>query len=627
MSTEELEQASLFAGAPVQDDTGLNWNKQQRRIFDWTRRAARDRAKSRHAQIRARAGTGKTTTAVEMASIISDKAPGADALFVSFSSSIAEELSERLEGTDFDARTVHSVGFEVVRNRVDVDAWDFTLNDWKYLDLIDDWARENYRDYRTEGWYETKWDIYKVLDYLRSTLIDPTDEDALKEAANARSVALGSWAEGLPDILEMGHEKVRKLGEVSFKDMTYFPIAEGLRFPTYDWLLIDEAQDLNPAQKKVVEKLVPPDGNTVWIGDEHQAIFMFQGADPSQFLAIPEEWGAEVFDLPVTYRCPKRHVREAKRLVSDIEAPEDAEEGRIETSEEKDFFSKVRPGDYVIARRNAPLISKAIDLLKRQRPAYVEGKKLDKRLNTIVDSVVDMMVENSDFEEGGRQRLNQEDFSGMNHRKKDYVVNYENFGRYLEEWERQKVESLIEQGAGEKAVGEVLDKKSCIESCYNGFEEATSPAELKDRISSLVVSEEDAGEGVALLTIHKSKGREFERLHIIDTSNLPLEFDDVVPVGELNVKYVALTRSSGYLNVFGELWGEREGVSIGDPLEGEEFEVATEELKQKIVQLLRKANSTRFEPEAEAFRTKAEELLAEFDLTREDLRADGFTLG
>jgi len=104
----------------------------------------------------------------------------------------------------------------------------------------------------------------------------------------------------------------------------------------------------------------------------------------------------------------------------------------------------------------------------------------------------------------------------------------------------------------------------------------------------------------------------------------------------MNVKYVCLTRSSSYINVFGDLWSERSGVSVGDPLPGQrapgeeapagENGVATEELKMKIAKLLRKASSTGFEPEKRAFRSKAEELLSAYDLTEADLRSEGFRI-
>ena len=57
--------------------------------------------------VNAVAGSGKTTTLVKAAELLST----ASSLFVAFNKHIATELNERLEGTDMTARTVHSIGY------------------------------------------------------------------------------------------------------------------------------------------------------------------------------------------------------------------------------------------------------------------------------------------------------------------------------------------------------------------------------------------------------------------------------------------------------------------------------------------------------------------------------------
>jgi DNA helicase-2/ATP-dependent DNA helicase PcrA len=618
MRDAATEEKSLFDPATSGEE---DWNEYQERIFDWTRAAARGRAKSPHAVIRARAGTGKTTTATKMADIISEESPTSNALFATFSKGISEEISGELEGTRFDARTMHSLGYGAARRGLSASDGDFDIYKFKYLDIIDDWARHNYRGHGDDAWYNEKWDMHSVVGICRNLLADPEDEDDLADAANLVNVPLGAWSDGVADVIEMGKEAADKDGLLDFTDMVYLPVAMDCPFSTYDWIIVDEAQDLNPAQQEIVDRLVSPTGHSVWVGDANQSIFQFQGAKPSGFLSVPDRYDAEVFELPVSYRCPSSHVREAQRIVPDIESAESAGEGTIEKTSPSDFFDKVRPGDMVLSRRNAPTMKKAIGLLNRQRPAKIVGKSLESKLTRRIDKITDRMAESGILEEGGRKRMATE----LKHkdRPQDFAIDYEAFGRISDKFHDEKTRRLSNQGASEDQIEIVIDEKECIRACYERFEHASNPAELKSAIRSLFKSDR---EPVRFSTIHKAKGKEFERVHVIDSGKLPMEFDWGRPPGEMNLKYVCLTRSSSYINVFGDLWGEREGVSLGASKVTEEYEEATGELKQKIVQLLNKARSTSFEPEAETFRLKAEELMEEYDLSRDGLAREGYDL-
>src|SRR5580658_7297407 len=90
------------------------WSPQQQAIFQWFERG------SGNLVVRARAGTGKTTTIIEALA----HAPESKILLAAYNKSIAEELSSRL--TRGEAKTSHGVGFAFVRQqwkgvRVDAD--------------------------------------------------------------------------------------------------------------------------------------------------------------------------------------------------------------------------------------------------------------------------------------------------------------------------------------------------------------------------------------------------------------------------------------------------------------------------------------------------------------------------
>lgn len=69
-------------------------------------------------------------------------------------------------------------------------------------------------------------------------------------------------------------------------------------------LLVDEAQDLNPVQQRLVTLLDGGRGDVFLVGDPAQAIYGFNGADPDLLLDVASRFpGIEVINLSVNHRC------------------------------------------------------------------------------------------------------------------------------------------------------------------------------------------------------------------------------------------------------------------------------------------------------------------------------------
>ena len=68
-------------------------------------------------------------------------------------------------------------------------------------------------------------------------------------------------------------------------------------------VLVDEAQDLNPLQYRLLEQLVGGRGDLYLVGDPAQAIYAFNGADPGLLVDISERMpGIEIIALPTNHR-------------------------------------------------------------------------------------------------------------------------------------------------------------------------------------------------------------------------------------------------------------------------------------------------------------------------------------
>ena len=72
---------------------------------------------------------------------------------------------------------------------------------------------------------------------------------------------------------------------------------------TFRFILVDEYQDTNVAQERLLELLAGERRNVFCVADEDQSIYGFRGAEIDNALRFEERWpGARRYDLPVNYR-------------------------------------------------------------------------------------------------------------------------------------------------------------------------------------------------------------------------------------------------------------------------------------------------------------------------------------
>ena len=84
-------------------------------------------------------------------------------------------------------------------------------------------------------------------------------------------------------------------------------------------VVVDEAQDNTPRQWKLSRRIATPYGRIVAVGDESQSIYAFRGAKPARFLDAAETLLAATLDLPVNYRSGRRIVALGNAIVADAD--------------------------------------------------------------------------------------------------------------------------------------------------------------------------------------------------------------------------------------------------------------------------------------------------------------------
>ncbi len=84
----------------------------------------------------------------------------------------------------------------------------------------------------------------------------------------------------------------------------------------YTYICVDEFQDTNLAQYKVLKQLVHPDSPNLFIvADDDQIIYQWNGASPDRLRNLQKDFKIKEIQLPENYRCPAEVIEIANRLI------------------------------------------------------------------------------------------------------------------------------------------------------------------------------------------------------------------------------------------------------------------------------------------------------------------------
>lgn len=304
---------------------------------------------------------------------------------------------------------------------------------------------------------------------------------------------------------------------VDFDDMIWLPGMHQCEFPDADLLFLDEVQDWNPAQHLLIP-LMTRNGRVIAVGDSHQAIYAWRGADPESMSRLGGHLGRSgVTNLPltVTFRCPRSHVARAQQYVPDLTAHESNREGTIAHATLDSALQSAQPGDMVICAKNAPLVGAALQLIANRRRALVRGRAIGDSLKSIIRSV------------------------GQGARTVGQLANA------VDKWLAREMAALSEREGVDDLMEQAIDRAAGLLAIVKG---CSSPAEVEPAIDSLFSEEARPGavDAVIFSTIHRAKGLEANRIFIIETEVRPAEHDWQA-LQQRNLRYVALTRSKDTL--------------------------------------------------------------------------------
>jgi len=471
-----------------------------------------------HGVVKATAGSGKTTTLIEVAHRLPK---GALACFLAFNVHTARELKTRLPAR-VEARTVHALGRAMLSDYLG-QGREIRLENKKYTILAQAQLK---RDERT--WPLPRQEMHLAGTYLkelclfiRLELATPPDLPGLVRRYRLRPPDDPALVETLHEmvwgVLDAGFEEAKE-GRIDYPDMLFVPVIEELSpAKRFDYLFVDEAQDLSVVQLALVMRCIRPQGRLLFVGDEHQSIYGFSGADTDAVGRIIRLTDATVLPLSVTYRCPRSHVRLARLFSSEIQAAPNAPEGTVRVLRESSLAECARPGDLVLCRTNAPLVKAALRLIQESVPARVEGRDIAGRLTADAKSA--------------------------------FAAGLDDWRGKLARFEKRELESLVHSrlpaDTRERLLAQREDELACLGAVVEDAvrQQVETLEGLTGRIASLF---RDRGKSVTFSTVHKAKGKEAKRVFILHPHLMPLAFarSKEDRLGEQCVQFVAVTRSS-----------------------------------------------------------------------------------
>lgn len=502
----------------------------------------------------ARAGCGKTFTLMALVDLIAAERLG-EVQILAYNKSIAEEIKEKLKKNGIDwkiasAGTVHSVGYGAWRKVAPNVAIDGKKTDLILSKIQDECSTKAINA-----------DSRETAEKLRNkaALCEFYSNFVKKAVSLAKQQAFGflvplsdhrAWVEmiehyGLEDeitdgasselgmreainlcicVMKRGFEMDREV--IDFDDMILAPLVHKAKIWPKDWVLIDEAQDTNPARRALALAMVKPrTGRLVAVGDPAQAIYGFTGASHDSMDILKQQLGSTELPLNNTYRCPKAIVSIANQWVPDITAMPEAPEGRhrslpivAELPGQPTFYDeKLVAGDAILCRNTKPLVGLAYTLLRRGIPCYVEGKEIGSGLVKLA--------------------------------RRWKVKTLNALTKKLEDYRQRETQKWLAKGREEMAAG-VEDKVETLTVLIEQLqsEGQTTVEALHNFVNNLFgdTDEKQKPKSVVLSTVHKSKGREWDRVYILDRENLmPSKWARKAwqMQQEYNLLYVAVTRS------------------------------------------------------------------------------------
>src|SRR5688572_22100555 len=267
------------------------------------------------------AGSGKTRVIVEKIAhlIASGRMPAKRIAAITFTNKSAKEMKERvakrIKGDAAEGLTVctfHALGLKFLQIdhakaglRRGFSVFDSDDSNAQIKDLMPPGSKPDAID-----------DMRNLISRAKNGGLSPEEALAASKSPREMEAAL---------MYQRYQARLSTFNAVDFDDLIRLPVQmleadETLRTAWRErigYLLVDECQDTNDAQYRLLMALAGEKGLFTCVGDDDQSIYAWRGANPDNLLNLGKDYPAlQIIKLEQNYRCSNRVLRTANALIA-----------------------------------------------------------------------------------------------------------------------------------------------------------------------------------------------------------------------------------------------------------------------------------------------------------------------
>ena len=458
---------------------------------------------SKNMLVNAVAGAGKTSTIIQKIKKINKENNKNKILYLAFNKSVETELKNKVDLDNLDIKTFHSLAYSHIgykyRDKLD--------NNYTVMNIVED-LKLDIKKQNNIYYAKTIKNIFEG--YMNSEYINfediPDIDKVVSKTKNFHNREL------MKDLKRLFDLKKNLKSEVKISHSFYLKLYQ-LDNPVlnYDYIFVDEAQDLNSVFIDVLQK--QKGKNIVLVGDKHQQIYSFRHS----VNAMEKFNNFEQYFLSKSFRFGDS-VSDLSKKIIDITT----DDIKISGNNKNQIITDDIVGQKtIISRTNMGIFNQLVDAIKLNKTVHLEGGKKSYNFSLLRD-IYNLYTGKKDWI------------------KDSNIKKFDNF---------KDLEDFIEDSFDPK-----LNMAMKIVKSYKG-----SIIFYLKRIKAMKQFPKSTAD-LILTTVHKSKGMEYDKVQIdedffslLEYIEKPFKFEKTNLKEEFNLLYVAITRTMNELKLNNDL--------------------------------------------------------------------------
>lgn len=527
-------------------------------------------------------GSGKTATLVERTKNLITKhgVKPSNILVITFTKAAANEMKQRFlkemeqSNSQVTFGTFHAVFFMVLKLAYNYNSSNIITDEIKYQTMREIIHRHGL-EYRDEN--ELMTGLLSEISMIKNSRIPLEHFYSTQCGENVFRTIYKDYEEFLKKHRLIDFDDMLTLTYELFKERPDILQAWQRK---YQYILVDEFQDINQIQYDIVRMLAVPENNLFMVGDDDQSIYRFRGSKPEIMLHVPKDYpDVKQIELDINYRCPKEIIEASQRLISqNKERYPKKVEALVETSGTIRFqqFNTQRDEILFLIKEIEERLKKGYELsdiavlfrtnmqprfLMEQLMAYNVDFKTRDQIPKLYDHWIAKDIRAYiDIAQGSRER---KDFLMILNKPARYISRDSLYDKYIdfEEWEKlydeqpwiaERIEKLhydikmlakmspyaainyIRHGIGyedylveyaqyrnlnKEDLFDVLDELQASAKGFKNFEAwELHIREYTEELRQKAKKKQENPDAVTLSTMHSAKGLEFKSIFIMDAN-------------------------------------------------------------------------------------------------------------